>query len=704
MIFSYNWLQSFFEKKLPKPEKLAQILEMRAFEVESIEKKGKDFVLDIKVLPNRGPDCFSHFGIAKEIGAILDLKLKPFPKVKIKPTKTKLDNFEIKIENKEDCQRYGALFLSNVKVKESPKWLQERLISCGLQPINNIVDVTNYVMLEIGQPCHAFDFDKISKRKQSELNKSLTLEKNLKKWIIVKRAKKGDKILALDEKEYELDNDILVIAAKPFENNSENILAIAGIKGGKESAIDAKTRNVLVEMANFNPTLIRRASQKLKLKTDASIRFEHSLDQNLILLARERIIALIKELKIGDIGPFVDVSFQKTLPKKIRISFDFIRESLGCQIKEDLVIKILRKLDFKVKREDNELLVEVPTTRLDINLPIDLVEEVGRIYGFENIEPVFPFVNLVLAKENEEIKLLNLIKRTLKEEKFFEVYNYSFISKEDKEKFSLEKLIELENPISSLFQYLRSNLIINLLKNIKDNQKNIGNSNSEIRFFEAGKVFSKDKNIQEKKVVSGVIFTNKNEEFFYELKGIVEVLLKNLFIFNTYYDDEKLSPLFTPLDFWHDKKRAIIRADNEAIGFIGEIHPAILKKIEIEEGRVFAFEFDFEKLFKFSQKELEYEELPKYSPVIRDLSVLIPQETKLVEVLNIIENTGKEILYDVDLIDTYSGDNIEEGKESVTFRLIYLDKNKQLTSEEVDKIHQKIIKELEKNKNWKVRK
>ncbi|PIV12627.1 MAG: phenylalanine--tRNA ligase subunit beta, partial [Candidatus Nealsonbacteria bacterium CG03_land_8_20_14_0_80_36_12] len=262
MTFSYNWLQDYIKKTLPKPEKLAELLTMHFFEVEGVKKIGKDWVFDIAVLPNRAADCLSHIGIAREIAVLSNLKYLKYigstHVFKEDESKRAKDFIQVEVRNKEDCPRYSAKIIFGIKVKSSAKWIQERLKTCGLQPINNIVDTVNYVMLETGQPLHSFDFDKVEKK------------------IIVRRAKKGEKIKALDDKTYQLDKDILVIADKKIP------LAIAGIKGGVSTAIGSGTKNIIIEAANFNSRLIRRASQKLKLKTDASWRFENGIDPNLI--------------------------------------------------------------------------------------------------------------------------------------------------------------------------------------------------------------------------------------------------------------------------------------------------------------------------------------------------------------------------------------------------------------------------------------
>ncbi|TFG35576.1 MAG: phenylalanine--tRNA ligase subunit beta, partial [Parcubacteria group bacterium] len=413
MKFSYNWLQSFFKKKLPAPEKLADLIIDHAFEVEGITRSGKDYVLDIGVLSNRGPDCFSHIGMAREIAAILNynFSISAFKLTENKKIDAK-DLIKVIVENKGGCPRYTARVVTDAKVGESPKWIKEKLEACGLRPINNVVDVTNYVMLETGQPLHAFDQEKIEGKK-----------------IIVRFAEAGEKITTLDEETYKLNEDILVIA------DAKNPIAIAGIKGGKNPEIDQKTKTIILESANFDPQDVRKSSKMLNLRTDASLRFEHGLDQNLAEFAINRAAYLIQEITKGKVaGGLIDISVKRNLKKIIRLDLDYADALLGVKIPKKQAIDILKRLEFKiraVKKTAKIIDVEVPTFRLDVLLPEDLIEEIGRIYGYENIDSAFPMVSLCPPKRNLDIFWENLSKDILRGSGFTEVSNYSFISPKD---------------------------------------------------------------------------------------------------------------------------------------------------------------------------------------------------------------------------------------------------------------------------------
>jgi len=684
MIFSYNWLQSFFKKKLPKPDKLAELLTMQAFEVEEVKKIGKDYLLSIDVLPNRAPDCFSHLGIAREIKAITNLAFfNDIKKIKLNEDKElRIKDFvKIELKNKEDCQRYTARVITGVKVGPSPKWIQEKLKVCNLRPINNVVDILNYLMLETGQPLHAFDFEKISAPQKSKAKK-----------IIIRKAKKKEKIITLDDEKYNLDKDILIIA------DIKGPLAIAGIKGGKKAEIDEKTKIVVLESANFNPQVVRKGSRILNLKTDASLRFEHGLDSNLAELAINQAVDLIQKIAGGKIVQgLIDVCPQKVLPKQIKLDLDYLENLLGIKIPLKEVKNILKKLSIKcLEAKSQHIMVEVPSFRLDISLAEDLIEEIGRIYDYQKIPSTFPVAALIPPKKNLDIFWESITKDILKEIGFSEIYNYSFIGEKEKEIFQYQEreIIEIENPTSLEFKYLRPNLIPNLLKNIQKNQKNF----KEIKIFELGKIFKRNR-LEEKRMLTGLI----NKEAFYEIKGVVDSLLNKLGISNIWYDEYQPSPEGSKISLWHSKKSAEIKIDNEEIGFLGEISPKILENLKIE-SKVTAFDIDFEKLSKLVSEEQEYQPISRFPAAIRDLAILVPQRVKVEEVLNKIENVGGPLIRDIDLFDIYEGEEIPEGKKNLAFHLIYQAEDRTLSSAEIDEIQEKIIQTLEKELDWEVRK
>jgi len=684
MKFSYNWLQDLVVKKLPKPERLAELLPMHSFEVNSVEKIGHDWLIDIDVLPNRASDCFSHLGIARESAIITGTELKTERGQLKEDNNLKAKDFiTVEVKDKKACPRYTARVVLDVKVEPSPRFIQERLEVCGLRPINNIVDIANYVMLETGQPLHAFDAGKLTGSK-----------------IIVRFAKHEEKILTLDDIKYDLDRDILVIADDKIP------VAIAGIKGGKGPEIDKKTRIVVIESANFNPKIIRRGSKKIDLKTDASLRFEYGLDPNLTEFAVNRAACLMQDIAEGKVAKgLVDSYSHKFFPRRIILDVDYIERLLGVKIPQSEIFRILKSLGFKVSQMSKaKIKIEIPTGRMDISLPEDLIEEIGRIYGYEKIPSLLPSATLSLPERNDLIFWEDFSKRILKELGLTEVYNYSFISEKLKDTLNYKdtEIIEIENPVSAEQKYLRPSLIPNLLNNLRNNTRHF----SDIRIFELGKIFKNGKILEEKRMLTGAILrkeTKSASEIFIELKGTIDSLLNQLGISNIWYDFYKPTPEESKRTFWQIRKSAEIKVDQTEIGFLGEISSRILDELKISEKLVF-FEVDFEKLAKLCSEEHEFRPLSRYPSAIRDLAILVPRNILVEEVLNIIDAAGGEVVRDVDLFDLYEGEELPEGKKNLAFHIIYQAQDRTLNSAEIDKTHQKIVKALEENKDWEVRK
>lgn len=643
MKISYNWLQDLIKEKLPQPNKLADLLTMHSFETEAVRQAGKDYLLDVDVLPNRAHDCLSFWGIAREIAAITNSKLQIPNYKRIQNPKSKIQSLvKVEVKDKQDCPRYTAAALDNLKVAPSPQWMQERLKVCGLRPISNIVDIANYVMLETGQPLHAFDANKLE-------------AKGKVKTIIVRRAKKGEKITTLDNDKYDLDENILVIA------DEKDPVCIAGIKGGQGPGINGQTKRIILEAANFSPQVIRQGSKQLKLATDASWRFEHQLDPNLTQEAMDMAACLIQDIAGGKtLKGIIDFYPNKIKPRRIKLDLNRVESLLGIKISQKEIKSILTRLGFTVS---SDFQITVPTRRLDVTIQEDLIEEIGRLYGYEKIPSQLPNASLIPPERNEDLVYQNKVREILVNLGFSEVYNYSFVNQKEK--------AEVLNPVSQEQKYLRSNLSINLLKNIEDNKKYF----ERIRLFEIGKVFIKDKSkIIEKKKLGVVLFPAD----FYRLKGIIETLLHKLRITDVWYNETS-----------EGNARAEVRISRDDV--LGWLNDEI-------------FELDFDKVVKLATEERIYLPPSKYPAIVRDIAILVGQGVKVVEVLNAINAVGGSLVRDIDLFDIYQGENIPQGEKNLAFHIIYQADDHTLTDKEVNALQEKIIKVLEEEKGWEVRK
>ncbi|MDD4358277.1 MAG: phenylalanine--tRNA ligase subunit beta [Candidatus Pacebacteria bacterium] len=666
MIISYKFLQSFFKEELGKPKELIEKITLHAFEVELPLKVNGDCALEIKVLPDRGSDALSHLGIARECAAILGLKLA-MPKILIKEDDSlHIGNFlEAEVRNN-GCRRYMARVLTGVEIGESPDYIKERLKTCGISSINNVVDITNYVMLELGQPLHAFDYEKLSENKK----------------IIIDKANKGEKFESLSNDEYILDTSILTI------RDEKDVLAIAGIKGGTKAEVKKTTKAIVLESANFGPNLIYKTSKKIKLRTDSSLRFSHDLDPNLAELALERAAALIQELTGAKVlKGVIDVYPLKEKPKKLLLNINYLRKFLGMDVPLNDIKRILRSLEFEItKEEKDKIQVEVPSFRRDISIEENLIEEVGRIYGYDKIEPVFP-VSAQKIERNDSLYWQNNFRSVLKELGFFEVYNYSFIGEKDKADFNLSKLVELENPIAIESEYLRSSLIPNLIKNLRLNLR----YEKDIKIYEIGSVFKRNGSFIEKKLFSGLIFPQD----YSNLKGYLEEIFNDFGIVDIEYIPNQKE------DFMSKRKSAIIKINKKEVGVIGHLSRYVLNALNLDIDPVL-FELDFDIIEKGAKNENEYTPVSLFPVATRDISVIVPSNTRIGDVTEVIAVSEGKLLKDIELLDVY--DNYAEDLKSITFRIFLQAMDRSLGSEEINKIHEKIISNLEQNPEWEVKK
>ncbi len=630
----------------------------------------KETVFDISVTANR-PDCQSILGIAREVSAILKSPLK-MPNTNYKTTSTKvIDKVKVSVKDSELCSRYMAGFVSDIKIAPSPKWMQKRLALMGIRAINNIVDITNYVLNEIGQPMHAFDYRELTGKE-----------------IIVRRAEKGEKIVTLDEKEFELDENTLVIcdANKPS--------ALAGIMGGLGSGIKDDTTEIVFESARFKRDNIRKTSKKLGQRSDSSSRFEKGVDTYSTCLGLNRALALIDEFGAGMIAcDNIDVNATCLEKKEIKTSLAKINKLLGIEVPSEIAVEILTSLDFECKLSGDELTVLVPLYREDVEDYPDLAEEIIRMYGYDHIEcKLLDNAQITVGGRNESQVKEQILKNTLVENGFCEIITYSFISPKDYESFGIDYektgLIKLFNPLGEDVSVMRTTLLPSMVNAI---EKNINRKNLEGRLFELAKVYiPKSLPLTElpDEKLSLTLGAFGNDEDFFTLKGVIEDLLESVKY------SQKISYIECDLPFMHPQRSAFILDQNgEKIGYFGELHPKTLEKLGIDK-RVYVAEIDYAYISNSFDKVRTFKNYSKYPSIERDLALCCDESVKNAEVIEIINSANIKTLVNIELFDVYTGDRIEKGKKSLAYRLTFSSVERTLGMEEVDGFVKKILKRL----------
>jgi len=626
-----------------------------------------DVIFEVDILPNRAHDCLCHLGVAREVAAITGESIK-YPVLSIKQ-ELKKDFLNIKIEDENICNRYSAVVVKNIEIKESPVWLKNKLENCGMRSINNVVDITNYVMLMLGQPMHAFDADKLSRK------------------IIVRKVKKGEKILALDDETYELNKNDLVIA------DEKKAIAIAGVMGGMETAVDEKTKNIIFEAANFDGTNIRKTAQRLKLSSESSYRFERKIDPEMTIQAIMKAVEMVRDLAGGKIEEKItDIYPNPVVQKELEFKFERIENLLGVDVSKKEVMRILESLDFEVVADGEILKVKVPTYRIDIERVNDIIEEVSRIYGYKNIPEVAPEIEMISVAP-DKILLLERDLRIISEGLgFCEIYNYSFVSEKDVNDLGLkiEDHLELQNPLSEEHKFMRMSVLSYFLKNVEKNLK----YKDDFALFELGRVYLKNDNNklpEEKRIFAGVMVDkNAKDTLFYELKGRIEVLMSKLGIGELSFQEIKSAE-----SFWHKGRSAEIIYQNKTIGKIGEIHPNVSSTFGIET-RVSYFEIYEEELLEFYSKEKNFQKINKFPLIELDLSVVFDEDVKWGDIKKAIFSVDDKLIKGVEPFDIYRGKTLGDNKKSVAFRISYQAKDRTLKDEEVGVVQESVVGELEK--------
>lgn len=637
-----------------------------------------DVVFELEITPNR-PDCLSHIGIARELAAYYNKKVM-YPNVKINKeyAEKTSDNITINIEDENLSKRYVSRILKDVTVKESPKWLKDKIEAVGLKSINNIVDVSNFILMEMNQPNHIFDLDKIEGKE-----------------IFVKTAGNEEIFVTLDEQERKLAKEDIVIT------DSKKTIALGGVMGGLNSEITSETKNILIEVAHFNPQNIRKTSRRLNLSSDASYRFERGIERENIINVINRLSNLIQEVAGGEIlEGVVDVFLDSVQRNTSELSFERLNRFVGKDIPKEEVIKILSNLEIEIIDNGDTLKLTPPLYREDLELEQDYYEEIIRMYGFNNIENKLPKVEINEKTVVDTTKLIDKIKLISSSAGLKEVINYSFIPKDavDKMKFTRvnkENLINVLKPITEDFVTLRPTLLYSLLKNAKDNlNRNISN----IRFFEVSRTFEKEEELAKEEVKLGIILAGENNKTvwnskpvpydFYDLKGVVEKIFLKL-KFKNY-----LLKRSTNTEF-HPGRSVDVFVGKEFIGSFGEIHPDVLENFDLGKKTVLVGEFNIDLIEKYIGKISSYQGIVKYPSVPRDLALVMNEEVLVGNVLKTIEKIDKKI-EKVELFDIYRGLGVMPGKKSVAISIVLRDKSKTLEEKEINDVIGKILDKVKK--------
>lgn len=624
----------------------------------------EDVIFDINITANR-PDCQCILGLAREVSAVLNKPLK-MPNLTYKTDSSLKTTDKIHIENNavDLCPRYIGHYVKDIKIEKSPKWMQRRLASVGIRSINNVVDITNFVLTEIGQPMHAFDYKNIDNS-----------------IIIIRRAKNGEKITTLDKKEFILSDKNLVICDK------DKPIALAGIMGGLNSEIEDDTTEIVFESAKFARDNIRKSSKSLGQRSDSSARYEKGVDAYTTGIAIDRALNLIDTLNCGVIASDrYDLPGNELTPKVINTTFDKINGVLGIKVPEDVIVDILNRLNFECVVNGNNITVTAPLYREDVENYPDIAEEVIREYGYEHITPtLLKAAAITTGGLNEEQKDVENLKNLLSSCGFNEIITYSFVSEKEFDlfDFSKENMVKILNPLGEDLGVMRVSLIPSMVNTIA---KNLNRKNDSARFFEFASIYL---NMGEElpKQPKRLCFAGYGDEDFFTIKGVVECIL------STFSNGVDAKYLRSKLSFLHPTVSADVIVDGKFLGSFGAVHPEIAEKYGIDK-RIFVAEFDYDLLKSTFNKKVYYKAISKYPTVERDLALTVDKNTLCGEIIDVIKNNAGSYLQSVKLFDVYEGSQVEQGKKSMAFNLVYSSLEKTLTVEEIDDSVKKVLKAL----------
>ncbi len=640
----------------------------------------KEDIIDFEITSNR-PDCFSIEGLGRETAASLD---KPFknPRKNIDEmqveTKKELEGLKVDIEASDLCYRYVARMVKNVKIGPSPDWMVRRLKACGIRSINNIVDITNYVMLEMGQPMHAFDINSIEG-----------------KHITVRRAKNGEKITTLDEQERELNENNLVIA------DEKKAVAIAGVMGGLNSEIEENTETVVFESAVFYGGSVRKTAKKVGLRTESSSRFEKGLSAENALRAANRAVELVELLGAGEaVEGKIDVYPTKQKIHQIPFEVEKINNLLGTNLSRQEMIDILTKLEIKV---ENDKAIS-PYFRMDLEFLADIAEEIGRFYGYDKLDTTLIKADTTLGVRNKEQNIQKKVKEVLVNSGFSEIYTYGFVSQKDLEMSNISEevkkyAITIQNPLSDEYKLMRPTTVPSMMQILATNNNK---KNKQVKLFDLSRNYKNMKQeveqgevpLQEEILTIGMYGDDVD---FYVLKGILENILEATNVAR--YDIEKE----TQNASYHPGRCANLKVGMDVIATLGEVHPEVLDNYAISK-RAYLAEVNVTKLVKYAKANKKYTEVPKFPAVERDIAMIVDEKIEVGQIEKVITKKAKKLLESMQLFDIYRNEKLGENKKSVAYALVFRDKNKTLDDQEINTIMEAIVQELEKQLGAELRK
>ncbi|WP_163071110.1 phenylalanine--tRNA ligase subunit beta [Priestia flexa] len=634
-----------------------------------------DEVLELGLTPNRS-DCLSMLGVAHEVAAILNREVK-YPEVEFQETEEKASDYiSVAVEAKEDNPLYVARMVKNVKIAPSPLWMQTRLMAAGIRPHNNVVDITNYILLEYGQPLHAFDYDRLGSKE-----------------VVVRHAKEGEEIVTLDDQKRVLKENQLVIT------NGKDPIALAGVMGGANSEVQDDTVNVLIESAYFRGLSVRQTSKEHGLRSEASARFEKGIDPSRTRIAADRAAELMAAYAGGEIvSGTVEFDEMTIEPAVVSVTLERINHVLGTELEMAEVQEIMNRLQFESKVEGDAIIVTVPTRRGDITIEEDIVEEVARMYGYDHLPTTLPVTVATPGRLSDYQLKRRKVRRFLEGAGLAQTTTYSLTSAEKATQFALNtaSTVRLAMPMSEDRSVLRQSLVPHLLEAIKHNN---ARQTDSIALYETGSVFLGTEEgqlpIEEERVagaITGLWHSHswqgeKKAADFYVAKGVVEGLLSALGL------DNHIEYKPTNQEGMHPGRTAAVVLNGQEAGYVGQLHPVTQKQYGLRE--TYVFELNLKAIFAAKVEEVRYSAIPRFPSITRDIALVVDKEVLAGELQTAIYEAGGELLKEVAVFDLYDGERMEEGKKSVAFSLRYLDPERTLTDEEVSAAHANVLKVVE---------